>query len=41
MSVITKGFPYGMRILVRGFGSGGITGFIVKVIYLVSKITKR
>ena len=41
MSIITKGFPYGMRILIKGFGSGGIAGFIAKVIYLVSKITKR
>lgn len=41
MSVIIKGFPYGRRILVKGFGSGGLTGFIVKVVYLASKITKR
>ena len=40
MSVITKGFPHGMRIIVKGFGSG-IAGFIAKVVYLVSKITKR
>lgn len=40
MSVITRGFPRGMRVLVRGFG-GGLTEFIVKVIYLVSKITRR
>lgn len=41
MSVITKGFPYGMRIIVKGFGSGIVAGFIAKVVYLVSKITKR
>jgi len=40
MSVITKGFPYGARIIVKGFGSV-IAGFIAKVIYLVSKITKH
>jgi len=39
MSVIVKGFGLGTTLIVKGF-SGGFQEVILKVIYIMSRITK-
>jgi hypothetical protein len=40
MSVIIKGFGLNSRVLTKGFGLGLLREIIIKVVYIMSRITE-